>query len=346
MADIYSLFSGAPDATQQAQALAEALRRRRENAAFNRGVGNFAMLTGDRVLSEFGRNQLQQAGQGDADAGRMEGMLSQAGGQLAGRQLQEALAKRQDAFQAGQAGLQRGLQRELAGITDARERAKMEAAAEAARIKAGADKVKETREGATGLRKEFYANPEVKDYQMLSSAYDKLQTSSKTPGRAADLAVIFNFMQMLDPGVAVMEGDVRNVTNVSGQMDNAINLYRQIFNGDKLTPAGRASIMQQANALHGTARRRYDALAKEFTDLAVRSGFSPGDVIFTPPSGLEAPAEKPGTPPGSINLEPRAAGGPAPAAMSAEEAEALQWAREHPDDEDAKRILQELNKGR
>lgn len=99
-ADIYSLFLGGQDAGAQAQAQAEALRRRREAAAMARSAGNAALLTGDRVLSNFGQAQLQQAAQGEGEVGRGEGLLAQAGSQLAGRQLQQALAQRQQAFQA------------------------------------------------------------------------------------------------------------------------------------------------------------------------------------------------------------------------------------------------------
>lgn len=120
-ADIYRLFMGAPDAAAQSQAMAEALRRRRESASLARNAGNVALLSGDRVLSNFGQAQLRQAGEDMGEAGRMEGMLAQAGSQGAGRALQEALAARQQEFQGEENRLNRALRaRELGESAAAR----------------------------------------------------------------------------------------------------------------------------------------------------------------------------------------------------------------------------------
>ena len=79
----------------------------------------------------------------------------------------------------------------------------------------------------------------------LRAEYDKKMTfakkrrasfedikSSLGGGGASDLALIFNYMKVLDPGVSVMEGDVRNVSNASGMMDSLITAYKDVFNSD------------------------------------------------------------------------------------------------------------------
>lgn len=84
--DIYSLLmeKDEPTATQKAAALAQALRGQR-------GAAGLALLTGDKVLGNFGQALLQGAGQG-------EGRLAEAGalrsGNLTRMSLAEAAARR------------------------------------------------------------------------------------------------------------------------------------------------------------------------------------------------------------------------------------------------------------
>lgn len=97
--NLYDLFF-AEDGTTQAQALAEALRRRR-------GEGELVALTGSRKLAPFAQTQLRAAEQGDQQ-------LAAAGQEAGGNRLRKALQASQQQFQGAEGAKDRALRRSLA----------------------------------------------------------------------------------------------------------------------------------------------------------------------------------------------------------------------------------------
>lgn len=305
-ADIYSLFMGGQDAPAQAQAMAEALRRRRESASLARNAGNVALLTGDRVLSAFGNAQMRQAGEGMQEVGQGEGMLAQAGGQQAGRQLQEMLAQRQQAAQAEQGRLQRGMQWDIAGLTDARERDKMAAENERARLKAEKANAKAPQKAATDYRKEFNLLQPVKDFYGIEAAYEGVKDSIEDMSGTGSTSIIFNYMKMLDPGVAVMEGDVARIRSSGGPAAQYADMYGKLLKGNDLPPEVRKDIIKRATGLFNVRKKQFNSLATRFRGLAEKAGANPDDVAMLldmdePAPGAATPAA---TPTGSFDLGP------------------------------------------
>lgn len=96
MDDIASLFFE-DDATQQklrAQALADALRGRQRQADTAGAIGNLGLLTGDKVLGNFGQAQLAGADRARAGIADEQQALAQLGGQRLTKALQaQQLAK-------------------------------------------------------------------------------------------------------------------------------------------------------------------------------------------------------------------------------------------------------------
>lgn len=328
-ADIYSLFMGGPAAGPQAQAMAEALRRRRETAGLQRNAGNAALITGDRVLSAFGNAQLQQAGQGLQDAGQGEGMLAQAGGQQAGRQLQEALAQRQQEFQAGEGRLNRGLQRELEGMRGAREN-------ERAKARDEADKAKSVQDITTGLRKEVTALPEVKAFKDVTVAFDKMQRVAQNPSPAGDMSLIFNFMKMQDPGSTVREGEYANAQNAASWSDTMRARYNKAKDGQLLTDSMRADFLQQGRAFYDAHAEQTLPVLNYYRGLATKAGGDAADVGLD--FGLPQQPTAPNAAPGSMEVEtpPVTQGAPLQSPSPA----AIDWARKNlGKDPRAKQIL-------
>ena len=52
----------------------------------------------------------------------------------------------------------------------------------------------------SALRKEFTGLQKIKDFSKVSDAYTRVVESSRDPSAAGDLALIFNYMKVLDPG--------------------------------------------------------------------------------------------------------------------------------------------------
>lgn len=303
-ADIFSLFLGQPGAEAQAQALAEALRKRQQQAAFQRGSGNLALLSGDSVLGRFGQSQLAGAGQQEEAAAREQGLIAQAGGQQAGRQLQQLLAERQQAFQAKEGALNRAQELAIAG-----------GKLEAAKGQAAAEQAAALQKTATDLRKEFAGTPVFKSFNEIGTSYDKLKLAAAKPGAVSDLAVIFNYMKLLDPGVSVMEGDVANATNARGVPDHVRNIWNQMIRGGKLAPEQRANMVSQGGDLYGVHLNRFNTLKDYYKGLATKSGVSAADVVMEAqspavgaPGGASFDLGQPVAPPAAADAAPAAAG--------------------------------------
>lgn len=104
------------------------------------------------------------------------------------------------------------------------------------------------------------------------SAFDKISTAAKDPTGAGDIAMIFNFMKLLDPGSRVTEGEVALAGQVSGAASQFLNLYNRLVKGDKLTSTARQDILFQAANIARETVANQRGLESEFTGIAERLG--------------------------------------------------------------------------
>lgn len=106
------------------------------------------------------------------------------------------------------------------------------------------------------LRKEV--DSQLKEFRQVDSAYNRIQASGVSPTAAGDLALIFNYMKMLDPGSTVREGEFATAQNAGGVDDVVRSRWNQLLNGERLTEDQRADFLSRANSLHGAARDTAD----------------------------------------------------------------------------------------
>lgn len=72
-------------------------------------------------------------------------------------------------------------------------------------------------------------------------------------GGSADLALIFNFMKMLDPDSVVREGEFALAEATGGFSETLKKEYAKVTSGQRLTPAMRRNIMRQARSQYNSA---------------------------------------------------------------------------------------------
>lgn len=124
------------------------------------------------------------------------------------------------------------------------------AAAEAIGVGSGEDN-KEIFEREKQIRKEY--TDLTKDYRTVAQAFDRVVASQDTgPG---DIALIFNYMKMLDPGSTVREGEFSTAQNSGGVPTAIRNIYNQAVAGERLTAEQRASFKSQAEDLFTAAAK-------------------------------------------------------------------------------------------
>lgn len=115
---------------------------------------------------------------------------------------------------------------------------------------------------AAGLKEEWsMMNTVADDLRAESSAFldqrlafGTILASAKNPSAAGDLALIFNYMKLLDPGSTVREGEFANAQNSAGVEDRVRSLYNNLLTGERLLPDQRADFVGRSRALYSTAR--------------------------------------------------------------------------------------------
>jgi len=128
-------------------------------------------------------------------------------------------------------------------------------------------------------RKEFTGLQSVKDFSDVSMAFSRVVRSANDPSPAGDLALIFNFMKVLDPGSVVREGEFATAQNAGGVDERIRSLYNQVMDGTRLTETQRADFVDRAARLYQGAEEQYSSIAQQYTDFATRSGLDPSLVI-------------------------------------------------------------------
>jgi hypothetical protein len=136
---------------------------------------------------------------------------------------------------------------------------------------------------AAPLRKEFDSLPEVKSFKDVSIGMDKIRTAAKSGTAPGDMALIFAFMKILDPGSSVKEGEYASAKNAQGVPDKVLTAYNNAKDGQILSPAARSEFLKASEELFETERARYSSAAQRYRGMAEKKKLSPDDVAVDRP---------------------------------------------------------------
>jgi hypothetical protein len=134
------------------------------------------------------------------------------------------------------------------------------------------------------LRQELVKN--AGEFVKVRDAHSRIKSVTKNPSAAGDLALIFNFMKMLDPGSTVRETEFANAENAKGVDENVRSVWNKLKTGERLTPEQRADFLGQAENLFGAQKAFADQAKGYYSALAKRRGLNADNVV----SVLDAPA--------------------------------------------------------
>lgn len=87
------------------------------------------------------------------------------------------------------------------------------------------------------------------EFDKVDSAFGRVEASIEAPSAAGDLALIFNFMKMLDPGSVVREGEFATAQNAAGVPERVRNTYANLLSGERLSDKQRQDFVSQARRL-------------------------------------------------------------------------------------------------
>lgn len=116
-------------------------------------------------------------------------------------------------------------------------------------------------------------------FQQVNDAYGRIQASGKNPTAAGDLALIFNYMKMLDPGSTVREGEFATAQNSGSAWDLIGAKYNKILSGERLAPTQRSDFLDRSKQLYKSQEQVYQKTIDNYTEIAKRNNLDPRNVI-------------------------------------------------------------------
>lgn len=128
----------------------------------------------------------------------------------------------------------------------------------------------------SGMRTEF--TKMSTDFVKMSDAVKKVNATK--PDGPGDIALIFNYMKILDPGSTVREGEFATAEQAGGVSSRIVNQYNKLVNGSLLTDEMRKSFRNGANTLFETAVKTQIDAENQFSALAKRMNMNPQNVVF------------------------------------------------------------------
>ncbi len=134
-------------------------------------------------------------------------------------------------------------------------------------------------EGERDLRKEFEGLPDVKLFRETEGAYKRVLKAVDDPSAAGDIALIFNFMKMLDPASVVRETEFATAQNAAGVPEIIRNQWNKLQSGERLNPVQRQDFINQAKGQYIGAEELFTVRANQYKGLASEYGFKPERIV-------------------------------------------------------------------
>jgi len=125
-----------------------------------------------------------------------------------------------------------------------------------------------------------------KNYFSLGNSLGQLLASAKQDSAAGDMAMIFAYNKMLDPGSVVREGEFANAQNATGLSDRLRNMVENIQSGKRLSPKQRKEFIQTSLALFENAAMAQKAIDNRYRGMAQDYRINPERIIYNPYTGL------------------------------------------------------------
>lgn len=259
--------------------------------------GNPSFIT---ALNKFGQGLAQSGAQGQTFGAGFSQALGAVPEVLIAAQQQQQLQQQQEARRKLQDLLTLS-QLQQSQLASQRAQAEIEAMPRELKLKEGkfnleqrkfdleADKFLKELEGGgvdqkqlfdmtTKLRGEFVKLSD--DFIKQRDAFNRINASATDPSPAGDLALIFNYMKLLDPGSVVREGEFASAQNAGSIPERIRAQYNGIIAGEKLTSNQRNDFVKRAGSIYQSSNAQHRKRVGTYTDLAQKVGADPTQVVL------------------------------------------------------------------
>lgn len=131
-------------------------------------------------------------------------------------------------------------------------------------------------------------DPDIKGFITIRDSYDRTQAAAVDPSAAGDLALIFNYMKMLDPTSVVRESEFANAAATGSWGERIKAAAKKIQKGQRLSDEMRADFVDRATRLYQPKFSNYQSAVSFYKGQAETFDIDPGLVIrdFTTPNDV------------------------------------------------------------
>ena len=143
--------------------------------------------------------------------------------------------------------------------------------------KLAAQKGEKAFDRAKGLRKEY--NDASKDFFKVRDAKARIEASVEEPDATGDIALIFNYMKMLDPGSTVREGEYATASQAGGVDSAVLNIYNRLISGERLQPEQRNMFSSRASKLFKKAETQNKKDLNDVLRVGRQYGLTKSDIF-------------------------------------------------------------------
>lgn len=95
-----------------------------------------------------------------------------------------------------------------------------------------------------------------------------------------DLALVFSFMKMVDPGSVVMPGERATAANAAGVPEAVRGAWNNLLGNGQLSAEARRQMVDQAKSIYGERSKAHDKLTSQFAQRAQRTGLRVENVVM------------------------------------------------------------------
>jgi hypothetical protein len=120
------------------------------------------------------------------------------------------------------------------------------------------------------IRKQFRSRVSELDDARLD--YNKLQASAQDDSGAGDVALIFSFMRMLDPGSVVRESEFAQARDTTGLLGRLEVMYEGLKQGEKLTGPQRENFVNLAREYMEAAEENEQVIRQDYEKIVTDYG--------------------------------------------------------------------------
>ena len=133
-------------------------------------------------------------------------------------------------------------------------------------------------ERADTIRGEITTKAKELGIDKTFAAMNRIEASNDGTA-AGDIALIFNYMKMLDPGSVVRESEYATAANAAGVPERVRNTFNQLRAGERLSPAQRENFTDQARSIYRRAQGSFEQAIQPYMDLGEQSGLTQRQIL-------------------------------------------------------------------